>query len=147
MVVCCCFIALNIKQLTRQSTGQITAWLLLLRRYFSQVLFAHYCGVICLRIIEHLRYIDVHWKHESNAYPIRLVSEVGTDNFEIRKLEFFSNGTVGYATEMHNSKATELGIDIVPNIEEINSDPIFTGKVISKLEFDKLWNKYVVNGI
>lgn len=94
-----------------------------------------------------MRYIDVHWKHESNAYPIRLVSEVGTDNFEIRKLEFFSDGTVGYATEMHNSKATELGIDIVPNIEEINLDPIFTGKVISKLEFDKLWNKYVVNGI
>jgi hypothetical protein len=29
--------------------SQITAWLLLLRRYFSQVLFAHYWGVIGIR--------------------------------------------------------------------------------------------------
>jgi len=94
-----------------------------------------------------LRYIDVHWKHESNAYPIRLVSEVGADNFEIRKLEFFSDGTVGYATKIHNSRETELGIDVVPNIQEINSDPIFTGKVISQQEFVKLWEIHVVNGI
>jgi hypothetical protein len=40
---------MNSARITSQSTGQITAWLLLLRRYFSQVLFAHYWGVIGIR--------------------------------------------------------------------------------------------------
>jgi hypothetical protein len=94
-----------------------------------------------------LRYIDVYWKHESEAYPIRLVSEVNLDNFEIRKIEFFSDGTIGYANEISGSSTTELGTHEVPNIEDINSDPIFTAKIISKQNFDKLWLKYVANGI
>ena len=108
---------------------------------------APYCGVICLREIEHLKYIDVTWNHELSVYPIRLVSEVGADNFEIRKLEFFSDGTVGIATSNQSSKTTLLGTDVVPSIEEINSDPLFFAKVITQQEFDKLWEIHVVNGI
>jgi hypothetical protein len=94
-----------------------------------------------------LKYIDVTWNHESSVYPIRLVSEVGADNFEIRKLEFFSDGTVGIATSNQSSKTTLLGTDVVPSIEEINSDPLFFAKVITQQEFDKLWEIHVVNGI
>ena len=94
-----------------------------------------------------MKYIDVTWSHESSVYPIRLVSEVGADNFEIRKLEFFSDGTVGIATSNQSSKKTLLGTDVVPSIEEINSDPLFFAKVITQQEFDKLWEIHVVNGI
>ena len=94
-----------------------------------------------------MKYIDVTWSHESSVYPIRLVSEVGADNFEIRKLEFFSDGTVGIATSNQSSKTTLLGTDVVPSIEEINSDPLFFAKVITQQEFDKLWEIHVVNGI
>ena len=104
-------------------------------------------SVICLREIEHLKYIDVNWNHESSVYPIRLVSEIGADNFETRKLEFFSDGTVGFATGNQGSKTTLLGTDVVPSIEEINSDPLFVAKVITQREFDKLWEIHVVNGI
>jgi hypothetical protein len=47
-----------LRHITRQSTGQITAWLLLLRRYFSQVLFAHYCGVMYIIGVRVKFYID-----------------------------------------------------------------------------------------
>ena len=94
-----------------------------------------------------MRYIDVDWKHESRKYPSRLVSEIGGDDFEIRKLEFFPDGTVGFATEIQNSKTTELGADVIPSIEEINLKQEFSGKVISQIDFEKLWEIYVLNGI
>jgi hypothetical protein len=90
-----------------------------------------------------MRYIDVEWKHDFNDEPTRLVSEIGPDDYETRKLEFFPDGSVGYAFESTESPNTRIGNDVVPTLKEINSQAEFQGKTISKKQFELLWQKYV----
>jgi len=90
-----------------------------------------------------MRYIDVNWTHETDEYPYRLVSEIGENQFEVRKLEFFRNGKIGFASSVRNTENTMLGIVEAPPLEEINSDNEFQGKNISKQEFELIWQKYV----
>ncbi len=90
-----------------------------------------------------MRYIDVNWAPESEEYPCRLVSEIGKNQFEVRKLEFFRNGKIGFASSVSSTENTMLGIVEVPPLEEINSDNEFQGKNISKQEFELIWQKYV----
>lgn len=90
-----------------------------------------------------MRYIDVEWKHNSKGEPFRLLSEIGTDNYETRKLEFFPDGSVGFALESAESPNTRLGTDVVPPLEEINSQEEFEGKSMSKEQFELLWKDYV----
>lgn len=89
-----------------------------------------------------MRYIDVEWIHNLEDEPIRLVSEIGDDEFEMRKLEFFRDGSVGYSSEMKSSKNTKLGICEVPSIEEIISQKEFSGCLITSEQFEKLWAEF-----
>lgn len=86
-----------------------------------------------------MRYIDVKWLHDSDEYPIRLVSEIGSDDYEIRKLEFFKDGRCGFACESEASLGVELGYATVPSLDEINENSEFDGKEISQSNFEKLW--------
>ena len=90
-----------------------------------------------------MRYIDVNWLHDLDEEPYRLVSEIGPDQYEIRKLEFFRSGKVGYASSIARTENTNLGIAEVPTLEEINSQSEFNGQNISKQQFEQLWQKYV----
>ena len=87
--------------------------------------------------------IDVTWHHNDENEPIRLVSELGSNRYELRKLEFFKNSEVGFAFNEKSNLGTRLGEAPVPLLEEINSDPQFTGKVISRKDFEELWGSYV----
>lgn len=71
-----------------------------------------------------------------------MVSEIGDDEYETRKLELFRTGQVGVATVNLNTEKTMLGIVEIPSIEEINSQNEFAGKVITKSEFELLWSQY-----
>ena len=86
-----------------------------------------------------MRYIDVKWLHDNEEYPIRLVSEIGPDGYEIRKLEFFKDGRSGIASEFNASHGVKLGIATVPSLDEINMDSEFAGKEISQSDFERLW--------
>lgn len=44
-------------------------------------------------------YMDVTWHHDDPAYPVRLVSELNGNRWELRKLEFYSDGRVGVASK------------------------------------------------
>lgn len=66
-----------------------------------------------------MRYIDVMWLHHDPEYPIRLVSEIDSDDYEIRKLEFFQDGSVGFASATASQHGVELGTVPVPSISEI----------------------------
>ncbi len=90
-----------------------------------------------------MEYIDVTWNHTNMSYPIRLVSELGSDRYEIRKLEFYQNGQVGFATEELSSLGAELSEKPIPLLEVINSDLEFKGKYITAEEFEGLWECYV----
>ena len=85
------------------------------------------------------QHIDVLWKHQSDEYPIRLVSELGEDRSELRKLEFFRDGTVDAADSSRESPRTRIGIGAVPPLDEINQDPQFEGSAIAEGAFEAMW--------
>lgn len=89
-----------------------------------------------------MEYIDVHWKHQDNEDPVRLVSEIGEDRFELRKLEFFADGTTDVASGGRETARTRLGLVALPSLEEINQDQQFEGAFISRDEFEALWLKH-----
>ena len=90
-----------------------------------------------------MRYIDVMWLHHDPEYPIRLVSEIDSDDYEIRKLEFFQDGSVGFACATASRLGVELGTVPVPSINEIVGLEDFEGKEISQADFDALWTGVV----
>ena len=90
-----------------------------------------------------MEFIDVTWRHEDQYEPIRLVSELDAQRYETRKLEFFLGGRVEFASSRAVSGSTMLGVEPVPSLAEINADPQFIGKAISKGEFEAMWVQYV----
>ena len=89
-----------------------------------------------------MRYIDVRWIHDNREDPIRSLSEIGEDEFEKRKLEFFVDGSVTFASAGDHSGNTELGTMEIPPLDEINEDREFEGIEISRSDFEGLWLKY-----
>ena len=92
-----------------------------------------------------MEYIDVTWQHDDEGYPIRIISELDPDRYEIRKIELYKNGGVGYAYEEKSYLGAVLGEKPVPILEEINKDPQFIGKHINAEEFEKLWKIHASN--
>jgi len=74
--------------------------------------------------------------------PVRLVSELGDDRYERRKLEFFRDGTVDVADSRGETSRTILGLVAVPTVAEINEEPEFEAVTISAAEFEALWLVY-----
>ena len=86
-----------------------------------------------------MRYIDVKWLHQHSEWPIRLRSEIDSDGYEIRKLEFFEDGSAGFACAATSQLGVELGTVSVPSIVEIDAMEEFEGKEISQADFEALW--------
>lgn len=86
-----------------------------------------------------MEFIDVKWLHDNQGEPVRLVSELDAQRHETRKLEFFANGVIGFASASESSGGTALGVLPVPPISEINADPQFAGTAISATQFEALW--------
>ena len=86
-----------------------------------------------------MNFIDVKWHHSNRSAPVRLVSELDAKRNETRKLEFFADGRVGYASERTSAHGTALGIEPVPPLEEINAQTEFEGTAINSTQFEQLW--------
>ena len=91
-----------------------------------------------------MKYIDLGWQHDSDDDPFRLVCEIGADGFEKRKLEFFKNGGVGYASEIETSDSTMLSVNPIPDLAAIVAQPGFSGERISGEQFEQLWREHVL---
>ena len=92
-----------------------------------------------------MEFIDVAWRHNSDPLRCVFVSELDEDRYETRKLEFFANGRVGFASSEASSEGTMLGVVPVPPLSEINSDPQFSGLNIGSADFETLWNRHARN--
>lgn len=90
-----------------------------------------------------MRYIDITWHHQEKDEPCRLVSEISADGFEKRKLEFFRDGQVGYASGLSVSDTTMLSVGKIPPLDEIISRAEFSGAAISREQFEQLWAQHV----
>jgi hypothetical protein len=87
-----------------------------------------------------MKYILVKWIHNFVDEPVLLYSELDDSRFETRKVEIFSDGEIGYASEAEEFGTTRLGIEPVPSIFEIAKDPEFEPKEITQEEFEKIWS-------
>ena len=92
-----------------------------------------------------MEYIDVAWRHTNPGDPVRLVSEVNESRDEVRKLEFWANGDVGFASSEKSSRDTILSVVPVPSLQEINADPQFVGVHIDAATFESLWSRHALH--
>jgi len=86
-----------------------------------------------------MRYVRVLWLHDHPDEPIELLSELDESSWEIRKIERFRNGFVSLADGVSSSGGTRLGLEPMPSLQEINSDPEFKAAEISREEFEFAW--------
>jgi hypothetical protein len=86
-----------------------------------------------------MEYLKVDWHHDSSYDPCILLSELDEDRMEVRKVEIFKDGVANWADASGNSGDTQLGMEPIPSIEEIGSDPQFTPKSIDRQEFEASW--------
>lgn len=88
-------------------------------------------------------YLKVEWLHDLQAEPILMYSELSDERYELRKVEMFRNGELGYAYDEVSEGTTKLSETSLPSENEIGSDTQFKPKVITKAEFEKIWDKTV----
>ena len=88
-----------------------------------------------------MRYQRVVWHHESEDEPVVLFSEIGSDNYERRKVDQYRDGTLDYADGQRATGTTLLGDQEVPSLEEINADAEFSGEAIDAAAFERVWTQ------
>ena len=92
-----------------------------------------------------MTYIKVQWTHDFQDEPILLYSELDSKRNEIRNVEVYKNGKLGYACEDKSVNGTFLSKTEIPLLEDINADIQFDACEIDKEYFESIWNK-AVNG-
>ena len=86
-------------------------------------------------------YIRVAWLHSFPDEPCLLYSEIDIERREIRKVEEFPNGCLGFACAETSSPKTKLGEEPIPPLVEIAADPQFSPVEITKAQFEAIWDK------
>ena len=84
-------------------------------------------------------YIRCRWKHDSEDLPVEIWSEFDEERFESRKLEYFRDGTVGYADRLECSPRTQLADQPLPQLDEIFPDDEFEELEVSDSTFEERW--------
>jgi hypothetical protein len=84
-------------------------------------------------------YLYAQWVQSSANEPYEIYSELDERRNETRKVERFSDGSVGYASETAATHGALLGLIPVPPLAEINASPEFNAREISQDDFEKQW--------
>jgi Domain of unknown function (DUF6881) len=84
------------------------------------------------------RYLMVTWHHDFPDEPVTLLSEIEHGE-EIRKIEKYKDGRIGYAGADVATGSTVLSETLMPFEDEIAADPQFSVHPISAAEFEKQW--------
>jgi hypothetical protein len=86
-------------------------------------------------------YLKAKWKHAFNNEPVFLYSELDGERWELRKVEVFPDGRIGFAGPGVEIGGTRLSEVPLPSFEQIATDPQFEPATISRAEFDAIWAK------
>lgn len=86
-------------------------------------------------------YLKVKWKHSFSNEPVFLYSELDAERWELRKVEVFPDGRMGYAGPGVEIGGTRLGEVPLSPSEQIATDSQFEAVAISRAEFDAIWAK------
>lgn len=88
-----------------------------------------------------MKYIRVEWKHADPNTPIVLYSELDDGRMEVRKIEIFNDGIIGYASADSRKGDTMLGLVPVPELVIIAKDSQFAPIEITQGEFEAMWSR------
>jgi hypothetical protein len=88
-----------------------------------------------------MKYLKVEWVHEFMNEPMLICSEIDEHRNEIRKIEMFRDGRVGYANNEIEYGGSALSEWPLPEIDEIALDDQFKPTEISKEYFEKIWEE------
>ncbi|WP_230950140.1 DUF6881 domain-containing protein [Burkholderia cepacia] len=91
-----------------------------------------------------MMYIRVKWVHTIPSEPIWIYSELDPDRWELRKVEVYADGNVGFADRFKSIGGTFLSIEALPSLAEIKSDPQFEPVEIIKQEFEVVWDAAIL---
>ena len=86
-----------------------------------------------------MEYLAVKWTHNLPDMPTEIYSELDARRMEVRKVELFRNGSFGYASFTASKGPTKLGIESLPQISEIASQPEFKPRQSNAQEFESMW--------
>jgi hypothetical protein len=84
-------------------------------------------------------YLKVRWIHENRNDPVILLSELDADRYEVRKVEVFADGRLGFADADRSSDGTELGEKPVPAASHIAADHQFIVETFDAEGFERAW--------
>ena len=95
--------------------------------------------------IEKFEYIKWFWKYIDDETPVLLFYEVDLENerYATRMLEVFKDKTVNPVIEEGFDFVTEAPM---PTVDEINCEPEFFAEIISKTEFEEVYNSEKYGG-
>lgn len=89
-----------------------------------------------------MNYLFVEVHNEPDDIPVKTYHEMDDSRLELRRVEIFRNGTVGWASEHNSTGNTHLTWEPIPTFEYIAANKNFSPKVIFAAEFNDLWLKY-----
>jgi hypothetical protein len=87
-----------------------------------------------------LRYVKLGWLDQDPAQPILMFSEIDDDRWEIRKVEVFRDGYLGYADKHSSTSSTGLGLEPLAPLEIFAQAKDFSPSEITQQEFEEVWN-------
>lgn len=86
-----------------------------------------------------MEYLKVRWIHDLLTEPVLLMSELDSDRYELRKVELYADGRMGFASTDRESGGTILGEKPVPPVADIASDPQFIVEEFDDVGFEQAW--------
>jgi hypothetical protein len=73
--------------------------------------------------------------------PREFYSELDERRYERRKIEIFADGRVGIAPTHRPREKTQLGLEPVPSLFDIQKQGEFQTREITAAEFEKKWSE------
>lgn len=89
--------------------------------------------------------MKVDWIHNFSDEPCVIYGELRNDLEEVRKIEFYKNGDIGYVQKNGDSYLAFLSEMNWLMKEEIEEDSQFKVTMITQNEFEEVWKKAINN--
>lgn len=89
-----------------------------------------------------MRYICIEFETYEDRVPQTIYSEIDDLGYEVRKIEIYFDGTVGYASYEREVGKTLLADQMIPTVDDINIEKDVRAIHLTNKEFESLWLKY-----
>lgn len=89
-----------------------------------------------------MRYMHIELTTAEERVPQIIYSEIDDVEYEVRKVEIYFDGSVGYASSENEVGKTLLADQVIPTLEEIDNDNEIIATQLSREDFEIIWASY-----